>query len=440
MYILVGGLNHTTAPVEIREKTALSNAELDNAYAFFNRQENVKGTVILSTCNRVETYVMVKDAHAGAKTWRDFITRFSAIDNHELEPYIYLASCEDAVLHLFRVAAGLKSMIVGEAQILGQVKDAYNKSLEFKDNDGILHTLFQRAIHVGKRVRTETDIDRHPVSVGHAAVKLAAQVLGDLADKSVLVIGAGEMSEIALRSLMVQGVKTVVVSNRSYDRAEHMAAEYGGKAIRFDELPGELLKTDMVISCTAANHPIISRDNYGGVLQQRQGNDILLIDIAVPRDIDPDGLTDIPGVHLYDIDDLQQVVDAYQAEMQEAVDQANQIVDEEFREFCDWMTSLSVVPVVTALRKKADSIKQTELTRALNRLGNATAQEKKVIGSMANAIINQLLHFPIVNLKEIAGTTQGHMCAESLKHLFELEVEYEDYVEDGPLAAGNQGK
>lgn len=338
-----------------------------------------------------------------------------------------MPSCQQAIEHLFRVASGLESMVLGETEILGQVRQAYNQARERGVSSGVLNTLFQKAISVGKRVRTETGLDRNAVSISYAAVEKAKQVFGSLKGRTVLVVGAGKMSGLALGYLLDNGVSTVVVSNRSYDRAVELAEKVGGKAVRLDCLYEELEKADIVISCTAASHYVIYREDLEPCFEKRS-NELLLIDIAVPRDIDP-AIGGIPGVHLYDIDDLNSVVESNLMARQRAAREAEKIIAEEIEEFNDWLATLSVVPVIKALKARGDEIRETEVRRALNRLGNLTPREEKVINALASSIVNQLLHFPVVNLKEMATSDRGHLYAELTKKLFQLEMDSEEHAD-----------
>ncbi|HAA09265.1 MAG: glutamyl-tRNA reductase [Syntrophomonadaceae bacterium] len=437
MYVLVAGVNHKTAPVEIREKFSISGPALQEAYASLSKCSGVEGTVILHTCNRTEIYATTRNIEAGTKDLENFLRGYSGLGYHELKKYLYQPNCYDAISHIFKVSSGLDSMVLGENQILGQVKEAYLEAIETGASDGVLNALFQKAIYVGKRVRTETELDKYPTSISAAAVELARRSLGDLQDKTVMVVGAGEMSELATRYLMHNGVRSVIVSNRSYDKALSLADSLQGRAIRLDDLPGELPQTDIVISCTAAAHYVINTENCDDSLRKRQGRPIILIDIAVPRDIDP-ALGNIPGVHLYDIDDLQGVVDANYLERQRASRQAEKIIAEELEKFNQWLGTLYVVPVITALKSQAEAIKMQELNKAMNRLGKISAHQQKVLGSMANSIVNQLLHRPVVTLKEMAVSNDGHLYAEVVKKLFDLEIEHEETFIDGTIETRNQ--
>ncbi len=436
MYVLLTGINHKTAPVEIREKFAFAAAELDYAYNEL-KNEDVEGLVILNTCNRTEIYATAKDIEAGQERLKSFLITYSGLATEEIEKYLYQPNCYDAIGHLFRVSSGLDSMILGETQVLGQVKEAYEKARELKAVDGVLNALFQKALYVGKKVRTATAIDQHPVSVSYAAVELAKKTLGSLEGKTVLVVGAGETGELTTKYLMANGVSSVIVSNRSYDKAVAMATELNGRAVRFDKLTEELRHADIIISCTAASHHVIREDNCREVLLSRAGRKIMLIDIAVPRDVEP-SLGCIEGVYLYDIDELQYVIDSSYAARQKAADKAGDIISAELVAFNEWLASLYVVPVIAALKSFGENIKKNELKRAFNKLGKVSEREQELINTLANSIVNQLLHFPVVNLKEMAVSNQGHLYAEVVKKLFSLHLAGEEQNDYAKIEAGNQ--
>lgn len=436
MYVLLTGINHQTAPIEIRERFAFSPSQLEQAYN--QDQDNIiEGLVILNTCNRTELYATARNIECGQEHLKSYLSSISGLPVEQIEQYLYQPNCYDAIEHLFRVSSGLDSMIVGETQVLGQVKEAYQKAQEYKASDNVLNSLFQKAIHVGKKVRTATAIDQHPVSVSYAAVELAKKILGPLQDKTVLVVGAGEMADLATQYLMVNGVSSVIISNRSYEKAVEMAELFNGRAARFDLLPSELVGADIVISCTAARHYVIRDDNCGDTLRSRRGRKIIMIDVAVPRDIDP-ALNAIEGVFLYDIDDLQGVIDLNMAARRKAALRAEAIIADELEEFNEWMASLSVVPVISALKKHGEIIKQNELKKALNRLGNASDRDKEIVAAMAHSIVNQMLHYPVINLKEMAVSNQGHLYAEIVKKLFSLELPDEEHEEYAKIKTGNQ--
>lgn len=437
MYVLLVGLNYRTASVEVREKLAFSELELDRAYQCLAECGEIEGAVILATCNRTEIYATTRNIEKGQKILLEFLQDYAKVSASELSQYIYQPNCHEAILHLFRVASGLDSMILGETEILGQVKDAYQNAKDAQASDSVLNTLFQKAIYVGKKVRTQTDIDKHPLSVSHAAVQSAEKALGSLKEKTVMVVGAGNMGEMAAKCLVANGVKTVIVSNRSYDKALAMAKDLNGRVVRFDQLANELAGADIVISCTGASHYVVRDDNARKILEDRRGQKILLIDIAVPRDIDPT-LQEIAGVQILDIDDLQEVVDANYEQRLKASHAAEEIIEAEMELFNEWLASLCVIPVITALKNQGEVIRNNEIKKALNKLGTISEHEEKIINSMAHAIINQLLHSPIVNLKQMAASNDGHLYAELVKNLFSLEVNIEEPNEYENFEIGNQ--
>jgi len=421
VYVLVVGLNHRTAPVEIREVLAFSRQELPTALLKIKGKPHIGGCTILSTCNRTEVYAAVTDVEAGLAAVRDFLAKKCNKPQHIIGDYLYTRTLYDAVRHLFRVSSGLDSMILGETQILGQVREAYQIALECGATNGVLNTLFKQSITVGKKVRTETLIDQNPVSISYTAVELAKQSFGELQGRQVLVVGAGKMSELTLKHLVASGVGKIVVANRSLPRAEQLATVCGGIAIPFTQIDNYLADTDILISCTAASEYVISYDMVQAVWRKRGDRPIFMIDIAVPRDIDP-AVGKIEGVILYDIDDLQHVVEQNLAERQRAASQAEEIIEKEIVEFFQWLGSLFAVPTIMALKAKAETIKQTELEKAMGKLSSLNDREKKVVTSLASSIVNQLMHIPIVNLKKYASTHQGHLYAEILQNLFDLEI------------------
>lgn len=428
MHIVAVGLNHRTAPVEVRERLAFSPRQLRQALAELRTCEACKGCIILHTCNRTEIYAAVTQPEQGIGAILAFLGRKCGFAAEELRPYLYTYSDYDAVGHLFRVAAGLDSMIVGETQILGQVREAYEVAREEGMSNGVLNTLFQQAISAGKRVRTETRIDQNAVSVSYAAVELAKMAMEGLEGRTVLVVGAGKMSTLAAEYLVANGVSTVLVSNRSYEKAAELAVRLNGQAVPFEELYASLAKADIVLSCTSAPHYVIRREGVEAVLTSRGGRPLILIDIAVPRDVEP-AVAELPGVSLYDIDDLEQVVEDNLARRRELAKVAENIIAEEINSFLTWLSTLSVVPTIVALKERGERIKQAELQRAFNRLGSVGPREKKIITALANSIVNQLLHDPVVNLKHYATAHEGHHYAEILQKLFGLEVKVEEALQ-----------
>jgi glutamyl-tRNA reductase len=428
------GLNHRTAPLAVRERLSFPENTLKEALRTLTEQDGVESCVIISTCNRTEIYAVLTD-EAGLDSILRFLADRCETTVETLKGYIYVYTFGEGVRHLFRVASGLDSMVLGETQILGQVKQAYQCAQQVETVNWLMNCTFQQALAVGKRVRTETGIDRNPVSISYAAVELARQTLGNLEGREVLIVGAGKMSELTAKHLLSNGVAGVIVSNRSYDRAVELARQFGGRAVRFDELYQWMEHADIVISCTAASHYVIRPEPMAVVQERRGGRQIFLIDIAVPRDVAPE-VGQLPGVVLYDIDSLQSVVDANLAERRRAAVVAERIIDAELREFLLSLGARFVIPTVVALKKRGEEIKQNEMRRALNRLGNVSDRERKIIGAMANSIVNQLLHEPITRLKKLALTPEGHIYSDALQKLFDLKTAEETDQEPCPVSCG----
>lgn len=420
VFLIAIGVNHRTAPVEVREKLAFGKNELPTVLLELKQLQAIGGVVVLSTCNRTEVYAAVGELDRGLAVIRGYLCKKAGLAEQDALRYLQSWTCYDCVKHLFRVAAGLDSMVLGEAEILGQVRDAYEMACRLKTGNSVINTLFQEAIKVGKRVRTQTGIDRHPVSVSSVAVDLVRQELGgDLRGRTVLIIGAGEMGELTLKNLVARGVSSVLVSNRSFDRAVMLAREYGGKAIRYDEFYDYLKLADIVIACTSAAHFVVSADKVEKVIGDRRGRPLFFIDIAVPRDVEP-SVGEIPGVYLYDIDDLERVVSESLEERKKAAVAAEEIISEAVRDFLKWLNTLTVLPTIKALKEKFNTIKEEELRRCLKRLGSCDPSAEEVISSMANSIVNKLLHEPIARLKEYASRHEGHLYSKVLENLFGL--------------------
>ncbi|MBO8128711.1 MAG: glutamyl-tRNA reductase [Peptococcaceae bacterium] len=424
MFITAVGLNHRTAPVAVREKLSFPESVLKDTLLRFTKLEGVNGGVILSTCNRTEVYTILH-REDDVQVIREFLSHYCGVPVDEIKKYLYTYFAREAINHLFKVAAGLDSMVLGETQILGQVKQAYEIAQDVGTVNKVLNKVFQQALAVGKTVRHKTGIDKNPVSISYAAVELARQTLGSLEGRMVLIIGAGKMSELTVKHLIANGISGVIVSNRSFDRAVELAAHFGGRAVRFDEVYHWMKRADIVISCTAATHYVVKAEPLQAVMRKRKGKKIFLIDIAVPRDIDP-AVGQIPGVSLYDIDSLQSVVDANLAERRRAASVAEDIIDDEVDKIACSLSTGYVIPTVVALKELGETIKEKELQKALNRLGDLSDREIKIICSLANSLVNQLLHMPVTNLKAYAHTPEGHLLKNAVEKLFALEIEEED--------------
>lgn len=394
--VMLLGVNHKTAPVEIRERLAFT----DDPGAPFRALKAIPGCdefCFLSTCNRVEVIFTSSSGEETERKVRDFLFAGS-MTYDEAGQYVYLHRGEDAIRHLFRVGASLDSMVVGEPQILGQLKQAYKNASEQGCTGVILNRFLHKAFSVAKRVRTETSIGSSAVSISYAAVELARKIFGSLKNKRVMLAGAGEMAELAAQHLMNQGIAEVVVANRTFERAVNLARCFNGKAVAFNELVEQLEHVDILISSTGAPNVILTRDDVKPVMKARRNNPLFLIDIAVPRDLDPE-LNKLDNVYLYGIDDLNSVVDLNKAERDKEAMRAERIVEEETLKFLLWLGSMEVTPTIVAIREKALDLARSELDRTMGHLENLSDKEKKSVEKLAMSIANKIMHHPIQYLK-----------------------------------------
>ena len=421
MNIIVVGLSHKTASVDIREKVAFSPNSIEKPLRELVALEGIVEGVIVSTCNRVEIYETTRDIAGGIARIRRFMADYHHLAHDLLEPHLYSYHGEEAIRHVFRVASSLDSMVVGEPQILGQIKTSYGYAAEYKSSGIILNRFLHKAFSVAKRVRTETRIASSAVSVSFAAVELARKIFGNLTDKTVLLIGAGEMCELAARHFLTNGAKGVMVTNRTFERAQKLADEFGGEAIPFDELFLHLHKADIVLTSTGAPHAIISPPDLEEVIKRRRMRPMFLIDIAVPRDIDP-AVNEMDAVYLYDMDDLQQVVAAnLEGRMQEA-DKAEAIIAEEIIQFYKWVATLEVTPTIVALRNRFDELRKAELERTLAGWKDAPPDAEKRLEALTGAFMNKLLHHPTMVLKKSGQGNRNDLYLDALRALFDLEL------------------
>ncbi|MFC1960990.1 glutamyl-tRNA reductase [Chloroflexota bacterium] len=441
MSILLVGLNHHTAPVELRERLALSGCGLTFALAeipvhhAFSHGEPVGANndqlpalsegVILSTCNRLEIYATAHEIGLGKASIENFLSRLQGIPLSEIKPHLYFMHDQSAVSHLMRVAAGLDSMILGEPQILGQVAQSFAKSRTAQTTGPILTHLFEQAVHIGKRARSETEISQHTTSISHAAALLAEEKLGDLSGVNVALVGAGEMAEVAVQALLDRGANHIICLNRTLTSAEALAERFGGQAMPWHDLTKALVWADVVISATGAPHTIIHVNAVQESLPERNGRPLVFIDIALPRDIE-EAVGEIPTVNRFDIDDLQHVLDENIAQRQAAVPSVEAIIAEEATTFADWISSQQVVPVIADLRQWAIQQAQAEVTRALNKLEEVSPREQEIIEKLAHRLTNKLLHHPTMTLREQAAQGNGYGYAHVVRELFNLtESNYE---------------
>ena len=420
MNIVVVGLSHKTAPVEIREKVTFPADKMAGYLKDLTNRKGVSEGVILSTCNRVEVIAIVSHIQEGIEELKGFIAQSNGISSDILDNHLYSHTSEDGIKHVFRVASSLDSMVVGEPQILGQMKDAYQNALEHNVTGIILNKFFRKAFSVAKRVRTETNIASSAVSISYAAVELAKKIFGDLADKRVLLIGAGEMCELAAKHFVNSGIKEILVTNRTHSRAEKLAADFGGKALLFDNIELDLDEVDIILSSTGSPVHIINAAQVKQALKKRRNRPMFFIDIAVPRDIDPE-INNLDNAYLYDIDNLQGVVQSNMKERAKEATAAEAIIAVEIGQFHKWLRTLDITPTIVSLREKLEGIRRQEIDKLLANLEELSDKQKKVIESATNAMINKVLHMPISNLKKMADTAEGDLHIDSARKLFDLD-------------------
>ncbi|HON99371.1 MAG TPA: glutamyl-tRNA reductase [Syntrophales bacterium] len=419
MGLLLVGMNHKTAPLEVRERLSLSCREDVSPLGLLKGIPSVREALYLATCNRVEILAVAADVEEARGELVDLILTHGNLPREELERCLYVHRDETAVRHLFRVAASLDSLIVGEPQILGQVKDAYRDAVDGGTTGLILNRLLHHAFRTAKRVRSETGIAGHAVSVGYAAVETAKKIFGGLRKKAVLVVGAGEMSELTARHLLKNGAERVLVANRTYARALDLARELGGEALALERLPEALMEVDIVISSTGAPGYVITREMVAGALRRRRNRLLFLIDIAVPRDIDPEA-GELDNVFLYNMDDLQDVADENMRMRREEAQQAEGIVAEETERFMEWLKTLAVVPTIVALREKVEAIVAGEMERLAVRFKGMSEEDRETLEILVNSIVNKILHDPMTALKEESQEGGGQAYAAALRRLFRL--------------------
>jgi glutamyl-tRNA reductase len=399
--IVVVGLSHRTAPLAVREALAFPREQLKDALLRLRAETGAGEAMILSTCNRVELYAR-QDDPAAATTLEAFLCRYHAKEARELEAVLYRLADADAIRHAFRVAASLESMVIGEPQILGQVKDAYQVAEEAGTLGSSLNALRNRTLAAAKRVRTETGIGRNAVSVSYVAVELARKIFADLKDKNVLLVGAGKMSELAAKHLVRNGARATVMGGRTFARAAELAAALGGRAVPLESLRDELARADIVISGTGATGIVIHEADVESARAARRGRyarPLFLIDIAVPRDIDP-VVRKMRGVFLYDLDDLKAVAEANLRERLKEAAAAETLVEREVRDFLGWQKARGVVPLLNEMRRRAEEIRRAELEKLKRRLGPLTPEQEEALEAATTAMVNKLLHSPTVHLKE----------------------------------------
>ncbi|EJQ97428.1 glutamyl-tRNA reductase [Bacillus cereus ISP3191] len=422
MHILVVSVNYRTAPVEFREKLTFQAAELERAMTTLQNQKSVLENVIVSTCNRTEIYAVVDQLHTGRYYIKKFLADWFQLEIEEVAPYLTIFEQDGAIDHLFRVTCGLDSMVVGETQILGQIKDSFLEAQQVKATGTIFNELFKQVITLAKRAHSETTIGESAMSVSYAAVELGKKIFGELTDCHVLILGAGKMGELALQNLYGSGARKVTVMNRTLSKAEIMAEKYMGHAKPLSELQCALLEADILISSTGASDYVITKEMMTKVEKMRSGRPLFMVDIAVPRDIDP-AIDELEGSFLYDIDDLQGVVEANRAERLKEAEKIQFMIEEEIVLFKTWLSTLGVVPLISALRDKALAIQSETMESLERKIPNLSDRERKVISKHTKSIINQLLKDPILVAKEIAAEEGADEKLALFAKIFDLEME-----------------
>jgi glutamyl-tRNA reductase len=419
MSLVVVGLNHRTVPVELLERMAIAPAALPKALHTLGQGENLAEVVLLSTCNRTEVYARYTNFHPAVQDAHDFLTDQSAVHPDELTEHLYTFHDDAAVAHLFGVAAGVDSMIVGEAEILGQVREAWLTAEREGATGPLLSRVFRQAIEVGKRSRTETAIGRNPASVSSAAVTVAAERLGSIEGRRVLVLGAGDVGEGLAIALAGAGVSDIAVANRTHAHAAALAGRVGGRAITLDDIPEELERADVLLGSTAAESVLIERSDIEAVMERRGGRALLIVDVAVPRDVDP-GVGQVFGVTLLDIDDLKAYAEQSLQQRRQEVGKVREIITAELDRFRVEHSAREVAPLVSALRARGEAVRTAELERFRSRLDALETEARETVEALTRGIVNKLLHDPTVRVKDAAGSARGELYADALADLFDL--------------------
>ena len=420
MTLLIAGVSHKTAPVEVRERLAFREETLPAALADLRARDGVEEAVILSTCNRVEIAVAAEDGCDPQRIVDSFLAEYKAVDSAALEPHVYRRKDREAVHHLFRVASSLDSMVVGEPQILGQLKAAYAAAKDCGALCGPLEGLLTRAFSVAKRVRSETGIGQMAVSVSYAAVELARKIFGSLSHRTIMVVGAGKMSELAARHLRRSGAADVFVTNRTRERAEEMARLFQGTVVDYTEFIGFLPKADIVIASSGAPHYIVRKEDMQRVIAARKNKPMFLIDIAVPRNIEP-SVNEIDNVFLYDIDDLQEVVNANLRERMKEAERAEVVVEEEVERMMARLKTAEVAPTIVGLQEQLEQIRAAELEKVRRKYGPFTPRQEEALEALTRGIVNKVAHGPISELRNHAGHPDGAHVIAAFRKAFHLQ-------------------
>ena len=438
MRLLVVGCSFRTAAVGLRERLAFSEAELPQVLRQIRELGDIEEGMLLSTCNRVEIWAVSRRPRHAGRSLVEFLERSRGVERSELKRALYKHQGAAAVTHIFRVTSSLAAMVVGEPQIAGQVKDAYAAASRAGTLGSLLNRCLHRAFGTAKQVRTETEIARHPVSVSSVAADLAGRVFGDFGNSRVLVIGAGEMAELAVRRLVADGAQAIHVINRTMERAHELAFQLGARAHSMDDLRNQLLVADIVISSTGSKQPVLERQLVLEVMRQRRQKPMFIVDIAVPRDVERK-VGDLPNVYLFDIDDLEQVSAENLKQRQKEARLAEGILAAEVAHFEDWMRMQDAVPVIKDLRQHFAEVVQAEVQHTAQLLHMSDARQRRALDSMADAIVNKLLHLPTTELKAHATRSDGLFMARSVRHLFHLPEKKSEHASAAPAEVPPHG-
>jgi glutamyl-tRNA reductase len=433
MLVLVG-LNHETAPVEIREKLAFREDEIPPALERLAEGDEIEECLILSTCNRVEVLVRGHDDRGAEDAVKRFLARERDVPVEQLNGHVYLRQDDEAVRHLFEVACGLDSMILGEPQILGQIKQAYGVARKVGSTGPVLDHLLQQGFSAAKQVRTDTGIARNAVSIAFAAVELARKIFGELTGRSVLVVGAGKMADLATKHLVANGIERILVTSRNVSRASTFARRYGGDAVEWENAWKLLEEVDVVVAGTAAPGTVLHRDDVRQAVRARRSRPLFIIDIAVPRDVEP-AVNELPNVYLYDIDDLQGVIDDNLGDRRRAAVEARRMVDAHVRSFRHWQRSLGITPTIVALRSNLLDVGRREIDRFHRKFGEMTPEQAQAVEELTRAVIQKILHPPIRQLKKLADRGDADRYAALYRDIFGIESDPDD---DDPDSASDR--
>lgn len=444
MHILTVGLNHRTAPVEIREKFTFAPDRLPAALALLKGTKSVLECVIVATCNRTEIYAVIDRKYKSGHFVRGFLEQWFGIPKEQFDPYLYVLEDQAAISHLFRVTCGLDSMIIGETQILGQTRDAFLLAQEQHATGTLFNTLFKQSITLAKRAHAETSIGENPVSVSYAAVELGKQIFGSFGDKNVLIIGAGKMSELTATHLQSVGVSRIMVMNRTFGKALQMAEKFGGRAYEMSQMSLALREADIVISSSGSQEYVLLKDQVKEALHSRKrSRPLFMVDIAVPRNLDP-AIGELSDVFLYDIDDLESMVETNLAERRKEAEKLMVVIGQEVLAFEQWLKTLGVTPVIRALQEKSNRIYEETMESMMKKLPELDERQQKVIRKLAKSIVNQMMRDPILRVKDLAGGRHGDEALDMFTELFALEDILEQQAQAAPtkpvLAASRHGQ